>query len=649
MKQILFFLLSASLMIAQNKDSVKTYYFDDIVIKSGLVIEPKTVTEIKLEKIQKSDASSILELGRYIPSIKTQTNSRGESLFFIRGAGERQVSLLFDGVQLNIPWDNRIDLSLVPTEALSEIFITRGIPSTIYGANNIAGVINIESQNPLSGSSAKRINLQAGDNNYQRLSGFYSDKIDNFGYLVSLSYKKSAGYSLPESFSSVENPGTRRLNSQSNSFSSFGRIGYKLNDNSDINFSLSYISAEKGVPSEINVSKPRYWKYPEWKKLTGNLFGNYSFNNSSASSIIYSLSVSSFNMEIDQYKDNRFSKIDEIEKNNDKIISGRVIYQQSLSSSTLMKASLNGFTTEHKESFLSSGYTDFIYTQNLMSAGLELEQIIDDFILIGGGSYDYYSTPKTGDKPSDKSVDDYSLNLSAIYNINSKLNAAISIGRKTRFPTLREKFSGALGKFVPNPSLKAESAVSSELSFDYKHQYGNTGLNFFLTFMDNGIVRESLSGGKFKIINKDKIRTYGAEFFGDHQMNSQINFGYSFSFLNSHSKTGAGEYSDTLEYKPEFISAVNLSYRPIDALELLLEGNYTGNEFGFQGGNTIIQRLPDYFILNARMAYDFYFASNYNLELSFRVNNIFDKLHYTQWGLPEAGREFRIGLSLSTN
>jgi len=614
-----------------------------------MVIEPKTVTEIKLESIRKSDAASILELGKYIPSIKMQTNSRGESLFFIRGAGERQVSLLFDGVQLNIPWDNRIDLSLVPTEALSEIYITRGIPSVIYGTNNIAGVINIESQNPLSGNSEKRINLQAGGNNYQRLSGIYSDKIDNFGYLVSVSYKKSDGYSLPESFFSIENPGTRRLNSQSNSFSSFGRVGYKLNDNSDINFSLSYITAEKGVPSEIGVSKPRYWKYPEWKKLTSNLFGNYNFNNASASSIIYSLSVSSFNMEIDQYKDKSFSKIDDIEKNNDRIISGRVIYKQSLSTSSLLKASFNGFTTEHKENFLSSGYTDFVYTQNLLSAGLEFEQIINDFILIGGGSYDYYSTPKTGDKPSDKSVDDYSLNLSAIYNINSKLNSSISIGRKTRFPTLREKFSGALGKFVPNPALKAESAVSSELSFDYKHQYGKTGLNFFLTYMDNGIVRESLSGGMFKRINKDKIRTYGAELFGDHQLTSRINFGYSFSVLNSYAKNAAGEYADTLEYKPQFISAINLSYKPINQLELLLEVNYTGNEFGFQGGNAAIQKLPDFFILNTRIAYYFNFASKYNMELFFRVNNIFDKLYYTQWGLPDAGREFRIGLSLNAN
>ncbi|MFA7287820.1 MAG: TonB-dependent receptor [Melioribacteraceae bacterium] len=649
MTRILFFLLFTSLIIAQNKDSVKTYYFDDIVIKSGLVIEPKTVTEINLESIQKSDAASILELGKYIPSIKTQTNSRGESLFFIRGAGERQVSLLFDGVQLNIPWDNRIDLGLVPTEALSEIYITRGIPSVIYGANNIAGVINIESQNPLSPGSTNRINLQAGDNNYQRLSGMYSNRIDNFGYLVSVSYKKSDGYSLPGSFSAVENPGKRRLNSQSNSFSSFGRFGYKLNDNSNINFSLSYITAEKGVPSEINVSKPRYWKYPEWKKLTGNLFGNYNFNNASASSIIYSLSVSSFNMLIDQYKDKSFSTIDEVEINKDRIISGRVIYKQSLSENSLLKASFNGFTTEHKESFLSSGYTDFIYTQNLLSAGLELEQIISDFILIGGASYDYYSTPKTGDKPSDKSVDDFSLNLSAIYNLDSKLNAAISIGRKTRFPTLREKFSGALGKFVSNPSLKAESAISSELSLDYKHQYGKAGLNLFLTYMDNGIVRESLSGGMFKRINEDKMRIFGMEIFGDHQLTSQINFGYSFSILNSYAKNAAGEYSDTLEYKPEFLSALNLSYKPINQLELLIEGNYTGNEFGFQGGNTYIQKLPDYFILNARVAYDFYFASKYNLELFLRVNNIFDKLYYTQWGLPDAGREFRIGLSLNAN
>ena len=35
------------------------------------------------------------------------------------------------------------------------------------------------------------------------------------------------------------------------------------------------------------------------------------------------------------------------------------------------------------------------------------------------------------------------------------------------------------------------------------------------------------------------------------------------------------------------------------------------------------------------------------LELYVRVNNLFDKLYYSQWGLPESGSEFWGGIKLN--
>ena len=129
-----------SLIPAQKKDTIKTYDLTEITVQAGITIEPKPITKFDQKFLASFDGRSVFEAGYFMPSIKPQTNSRGESLFYIRGSNERQLGLFFDGALINIPWDNRIDLSLLPTTSLSELQIIKGIPSVTYGANQIAGV-----------------------------------------------------------------------------------------------------------------------------------------------------------------------------------------------------------------------------------------------------------------------------------------------------------------------------------------------------------------------------------------------------------------------------------------------------------------------------------------------------------------------------
>ena len=173
---------------------------DEVIVKSGLIVEPKSVTEIKLNSIKKSDASSINEFAKFIPSVKVQNNSRGESQIYLRGSNSRQISIFFDGVPLNIPWDNRIDLSLVPADVIGYISVTKGIPSIVYGANTLAGVVNINTREIESGKSLGGIKTQFGHFSFKRLSGYWQSSFDKFSYLASISYKKSNAFVLPNSF-----------------------------------------------------------------------------------------------------------------------------------------------------------------------------------------------------------------------------------------------------------------------------------------------------------------------------------------------------------------------------------------------------------------------------------------------------------------
>lgn len=641
-RKYLFFLLFWS--VSNFAQDTLKYTMDEITIKSGFVLEPKQIIKIDEKKIEKSDASSVDELSKFIPSVKTQTNSRGESLYYIRGAGERQISLFFDGAPINIPWDNRIDLSLIPTEAIGEMTITKGIPSMIYGANTPAGVININSKEYSNENFRGKISTQFGQNDFQRYSGYWLNGNKNFSYLISASYKNTKGFNLPASYSDSANLSEQRINSYSKSINTYGKVTYNFNDFSNIGLSISYIDSKKGVPPETDVEQIRYWKYPEWKRLNINLNGVQQLEESKKSFLTYSFAWTKFNMQIDQYKDITFASIDDIERDRDQIFYGRLLFSRFVGDNHLIKLSSSGYTTVHKEDFLKSGYVEEIYSQNLYSIGGEYEFLQPTFSIIVGGSYDGMTTPSTGPHPAREPFFDYSLYSAFIYSFSPSLTTKFNIGRKTRFPTLRESYSGALGKFVINPDLKAESAFTTEISADYKYNFGSTNLSLFLTNLKDGIIKTKIAGGKSMRINKDEIRTYGIELTSSLSLFEKLNLNFNFTFMNSYAKNDDGEYKDTLDNRPNFIGSLIIDYSLLENLNLNTELIFKGKEYQFVYGK--FQQMNEYLIWNLRVAYKFSFNDRTSIETYIRVNNILDKLYFNQWSLPEAGRQIWLGAGI---
>jgi len=639
-KVVSLFILLTPLVFAQIKDSVRTYRLEDVTIKGILTLEPESFIKIEPKELKKADARSAFDLGKKIPSIKTQTNSRGESLFFFRGSGERQMTLFLDGIPLNIPWDNRIDLSLMPSAIIEGITILKGVPPAIFGANAISGVINMTTIDPELNENVGKLSVQIGETGNRKFAGTFMKSNEKLSYLVSGDFTNYDSFKLPSSFNNPANPGSNRTNSYLQSKSVFGKLNYKFSDVFTSGLIISYVTSEKGVPPEIGVSAPRYWQYPEWKNLIIGNTGHIDFDKEK-SFLYYSLTFNQFNMQINQYKNNLYNTIDDIEINSDDIFRFRFIYTNILSEFSLLKVGFNGHLFKHREKFLSGNYVEQTYTENIFSGGAEYELIKKDFVLSIGGGLDYIETPKTGDKPSKESVTDYTLNAAFVYSFDDNISVRINGGRKTRFPTLRETFSGALGRFVPNPSLKAESATSTELSFSYKNNLFNADASLFLSYLKDGIVRISLPQKKFQRINKDQIRTYGLELVSKYDYEN-LSTHFNFTLLSARGKNSNGEFKDTLEYRPEINSSFGVDYTYQHKLNTLLEFEYIGKEYGLKEGTIGYQSLPDYLITNVRLAYNFEIGSS-KMEVFVRINNIFDRLYYTQFGLPEAGRQIFVG------
>lgn len=637
------FLIFSTIIKGQTIDSVKTYKLREISIEADKELKAKFIINIDAKEFEEADALNLSDVGRLIPSVKVQTNSRGETLYYIRGGGERQITLLLDGVPLNTPWDNRIDLSLIPTDVIESINITKGIPSTTYGANSISGVVEINSLSINNKTPVKKLSFKIGENNSQSYSGLISGNLKTFSFLAAAQYNRRDGFSLPSSYKSFSDV---RINSYSKALNLFGKIGYYENPKLKLNLTFAYNDAEKGVPPEEDIAKPRFWQYPLWQRFVFSFNGELYPVKDNTSKIIFSFSGTSLKSQIDQFKDISYTSIDDIEKGKDITYNGRIIYSSLIKENALLKLSLSGYATTHTENILSQNYKENIYGQNVLSSSGELEYFLDKTILVFGLAYDISATPRTGDKPAKDAITDYGINFGLVHTFNDLQSFRFSFGRKVRFPTLRETFSGALGRFVPNFSLRAEAAVTIEGGFRSLFMGGDFDVSLFYTSLTDGIVRETLPGRQFKRINKDQIRTYGIETVTRYKFSQKFKTSLNFTFLNSKAKNTVGEFADTLEYKPRVISSLDISYFPIEQFQTNFEFIYSGIQFGLKEGSLFFQRLPDYLITNIRAALNFKIDNKYKVEIYTRVNNLFDKLYFSQWGLIESGREIWGGIKM---
>ena len=130
-----------------STDSLLSYDLQEVVVQSEHWEQQhtSTVQRLPLATIEQAAAPSAAQVARYIPSAHVTTNSRGETLVYMRGAAERQTAIFFDGASLNIPWDNRLDLALIPTGIIGGMTVTKGAAAIEYGANVLGGVINLTS------------------------------------------------------------------------------------------------------------------------------------------------------------------------------------------------------------------------------------------------------------------------------------------------------------------------------------------------------------------------------------------------------------------------------------------------------------------------------------------------------------------------
>src|SRR5262249_17934030 len=104
------------------------------------------------------------------------------------------------------------------------------------------------------------------------------------------------------------------------------------------------------------------------------------------------------------------------------------------------------------------------------------------------------------------------------------------VGQKTRFPTIKERFSGGLGSVVPNPALKPETALHAEIGAEQRGSNWNARVSLFQSRLHDAVQSVSIAPTACatppctELENVGKQRNRGFEISGDYSPLDTLHF-----------------------------------------------------------------------------------------------------------------------------
>jgi iron complex outermembrane receptor protein len=188
----------------RNNNNVEEAPFSEKIVVTARLPEeerdpekiPASITIITSEEIEKSGAKNIQELlsGKEGIIFYDDVGNGIETTIDIRGFNEgTAAAFLLDGVRINEPDDNRVNLEQISLSSIERIEIYRGSSSSTFGAGALSGTVNIVTKNL---SEEKYLHLRASygsdDTDKEALTtGF---KVKNTGIIFDLSREASDGF-----------------------------------------------------------------------------------------------------------------------------------------------------------------------------------------------------------------------------------------------------------------------------------------------------------------------------------------------------------------------------------------------------------------------------------------------------------------------
>ena len=600
---------------------------------------------VTLAQMQNNNSRDLSEALNLLPGLtRFSAGSRNEGQVFVRGFDLRQVPLLVDGVPVYVPFDGYVDLSRFLTSGLSEIRVDKSAASVLYGPNALGGAINLITRKPvgpldirvqagLMSGGGSLLSLNAGGQWGKWYTQFDLSRLQRDTY--PLAHETAKEYGLSDDIRSNAYREDTRLGA---------KVGYQTAKGSE--YALSYVNqrGKKGQPPYVgndSLTQVRYWQWPAWDKQSVYLLSRTVLGESSY--LKTRLYYDGFNNALFAYDDNAYTTQDTRR-------SFRSYYDDDTYGASLEAGLTSGKPHQPKvaahfkhdrHAEYNAGEPQRVMRDRTFSVGLEDTWLFSqDWKLQGGASLDYRDNVRA-ESYDGKSIYQFADNDNLTYNwvVSSELRLgnyvlSMSVARKTRFPTLKDRYSFRLGQALANPQLAPERAYNTELSVTTRWLGMEANVTGFYSALSEVIQRvDNVQEKLFQLQNTGQARFYGVEASVRYPVHDWLALQANYTYLKR-------ENQDHPELKfigtPTHQGFFSVDIHPVDKLQL-----FTSLELADARNSRSDGRLVHgYALCNTKVKVDLL----PQLALEGGVRNIADANYALEEGFPQEGRNYFVNL-----
>ena len=650
--------LSLSVLHSQTAEDslLRRFELGEVLIssdKSLVIARSGGLTQGQMADLNKLDVAGALG---YLPGVTlANIGARNEAVVYVRGFDLRQVPVFIDGIPVYTPFDGYVDLGRFLSGDLAQISVEKGFSSVLYGPNAMGGAINLVSRKPqgkreidgylgwLSGESY-RYALNVG----MRQKKFYFQ-----GGVTGLERRY---YPMSASFvGTTTEDGGRRENSYRSDHKVNVKVAFTPNDTDE--YALTYVrqDGEKGNPPYTGTDpriRARYWRWPAWDKESLYFIANKSVSTG------HVLKVRAY---FDRFVNTLFSYDDATYTTQNRPFAFQSFYDAYTFGGNAEWA----VKTYRRHDIKVAGYfKQDVHRENNRNeprrtmADQTYSLAVEDGILLAekwrasaglslnwrnslrAQHYIPNATPPISEFPTNHNQA-ANAQVGVWYLPAERHRLRASVARKTRFPTLKDRYSYRLGQAIPNPDLKPEVAYHYELNYSgvFWKKKMPVEIALFRSDIASAIQRvDSVQNNLFQLQNTGRARFIGAEVAVQQYLSNFIEVGINYAFIQRKSLDRPQiQFTDVPEHQLQAL----LKVRATRYAEVI--GTFEAHSWRY---STSYGTKADAFAV-ANLAIRVYLLPSLGIHLG--VNNLWDANYALIEGFPEEGRNYFASLLFRVN
>jgi iron complex outermembrane receptor protein len=487
-----------------------------VVITGKAEVLEQIHSRVSTEAIELSNAANVSEALAFLPGLSFTVNSRGEKIIYVRGNDPRRVPVYLDGIPSYVPYDGQMDFGHFSTFDIDEIQVAKGFSSVIYGPNTLGGAINLITKKPSEKFEGNAL-LGAADGNSNRTAVNVGSSQQRFFIQASGRMRSNGDFRMSSNFVPTDREdGKRRNNSDFKDSKLSAKFGLVLSNGEYVLGGMSQ-KGEKGTPVATEGSSARYWRWPNWDKdniyfLSHTGIGNHSYVKVRAYHDTYKNTLLT-------YADGTYTEL--VPRDSVSIYDDFTNGAMLEFGTTLFKGhSLRGVVQTKRDVHRSindpanSANSWRKYQDELSSVGLEDSMTINEKLDLTIGFGLDRQKPIETDVHDKVGAQTFLQGLfGAFWKIDDQTQAYITIARKGKFPTIRDRYSMRYDAYIINPDLKSEESFNYDLGIKTKlFPWLMIEGAVFYSDITNLIERiRDVQPGKDQMQNVGKVRHQGIE------------------------------------------------------------------------------------------------------------------------------------------